>query len=54
MPISLKVFKSALGVGNGCVYAHSKQARGCFLKSLTIYFAVDLLKLKVTANLNPL
>ncbi len=24
------------------------------LKSLTIYFAVDLLKLEVTANLNPL
>ena len=29
------------------------RARGRSLKSLIAYFAVDLLKLKVTANLNP-
>lgn len=36
-------------------FMHTLNKQGAaFLKSLTIYFAVDLLKLKVTANLNPL
>lgn len=49
----VQTFLSPRAVGNRGVYA-TLDEQGLFLKSLTVYFGADLLKLKVTANLNHL